>query len=149
MPDPEIDRRCTDCGASVRPHALFCPQCGQPIVPQSGAPDPEPTNVVQAAETATDPSETQPLVALPDLSKTQPLTTRVSEHVSPPKDAQSKKSISRITEGNVMGRVEKLRKVSSVVIDEAAYDPSIRFILVTAVLFILFLVLLILSKVLS
>jgi len=104
---------------------------------------------VQAAETATDPSETQPLVALPDLSKTQPLTTRVSEHVSPPKDAQSKKSISRITEGNVMGRVEKLRKVSSVVIDEAAYDPSIRFILVTAVLFILFLVLLILSKVLS
>ena len=30
-------------------------------------------------------------------------------------------------------RVEKLRKVSSVVIDQAAYDPSLRFLLVAAV----------------
>ena len=52
------------------------------------------------------------------------------------------------TEG-VRGRVEKLRKVSSVVIDQAAYDPSLRFLLVAAVLFVLFIVLLILSKVLG
>jgi len=49
----------------------------------------------------------------------------------------------------VRGRVEKLRKVSSVVIDQAAYDPSLRFLLVAAALFILFLMLLILSKVLG
>ena len=49
----------------------------------------------------------------------------------------------------VRGRVEKLRKVSSVVIDQAAYDPSLRFILVAAALFLLFLILLILSKVLG
>ena len=49
----------------------------------------------------------------------------------------------------VRGRVEKLRKVSSVVIDQAAYDPSLRFLLVAAALFLLFLVLLILSKVLG
>jgi hypothetical protein len=50
---------------------------------------------------------------------------------------------------NVRDRVEKIRHVSSVVIDQAAYDPSLRFILVAAVLFVLFLFLLILSKVLG
>jgi hypothetical protein len=46
----------------------------------------------------------------------------------------------------VKARVERLRHVSSVVIDQAAYDPSLRFLLVAAAFFILFLVLLILSK---
>jgi hypothetical protein len=49
----------------------------------------------------------------------------------------------------VRGRVEKLRKVSSVEIDQAASDPSLRFLLVAAALFLLFLILLILSKVLG
>lgn len=49
----------------------------------------------------------------------------------------------------VRGRVEKIKHVSSVVIDQAAYDPSLRFLLVAAVLFVLFLVLMILSKVLG
>jgi len=49
----------------------------------------------------------------------------------------------------VKGRVEKLRHVSSVVIDQAAYDPSLRFLLVAAAFFILFLVLLIMSKVIG
>lgn len=50
---------------------------------------------------------------------------------------------------SVRGRVEHIRKVSSVVIDQAAYDPSIRFLLVAAAFFILFLVLLIASKVIG
>jgi len=50
---------------------------------------------------------------------------------------------------NVRERVEKIRHVSSVVIDQASYDPSLRFILVAAVLFGLFLVLLIISKVIG
>ena len=52
------------------------------------------------------------------------------------------------TEG-VRGRVEKIRKVSSVVIDQAAYDPSLRFLLVAAGMFLLFLILLIISKVIG
>ena len=52
-------------------------------------------------------------------------------------------------EHGVMARVEKLRKVSSVMIDQAAYDPSLRFLLVAAGLFLLFLLLLILSKVIG
>jgi uncharacterized membrane protein YvbJ len=45
--------------------------------------------------------------------------------------------------------VEKLRQISTTVIDEAAYDPSLRFVLVAAVLFILFLVILILSELIT
>ena len=45
----------------------------------------------------------------------------------------------------VRSRAETLR----VVIDQAAYDPSLRFILVGAVLFVIFLILLILSKVIG
>ena|SRR5688500_13793528 len=111
MSEPEIARRCTTCGASVRQRAMFCPQCGNPI-PEAQAP----------VATAT------PLI---------PET--IIETAPKPK----------VHEDGVRGRVEKLRKVSSVMIDQAAYDPSLRFLLVAAVLFILFLVLLILSKVIG
>ena len=47
------------------------------------------------------------------------------------------------------GRVENIRKVSSVLIDQAAYDPSLRFLLVAAAFFILFIVLLVASKVIG
>src|SRR5215217_943559 len=100
MSEPEIARRCTACGVTVRQHAVFCPQCGNPIPPTTVEPAP----------------------ALPPHPRHQ---------------------------DGVRGRVEKLRKVSSVVIDQAAYDPSLRFLLVAAAFFILFLVLLILSKVIG
>lgn len=45
--------------------------------------------------------------------------------------------------------VEKLRQISSIVIDEAAYDPSLRFVLVAAVLFFLFVVILIFSELIT
>jgi uncharacterized membrane protein YvbJ len=45
----------------------------------------------------------------------------------------------------VRGKVETLR----VVIDQAAFDPSLRFLLVAAFLFVVFIVLLILSKVIG
>jgi len=46
-------------------------------------------------------------------------------------------------------RVEKIRHVSSVVIEEASYDPSLRFVLVALALFIIFIILLVLSKVMG
>lgn|SRR5574338_83272 len=109
MSEPEIARRCTSCGVSVRQHAMFCPQCGNPI-PQAAA-----TTVT--ATSAPAPAPTTP--------------PRPRHH------------------DGVKGRVEKLRHVSSVMIDQAAYDPSLRFLLVAAAFFILFLVLLILSKVIG
>ena len=112
MSEPEIARRCTACGVTVRERAAFCPQCGNPV-PQG------PVTVTTATDTIVDPAPVMP--------PTQPL---------------------RHQDG-VKGRVEKLRHVSSVVIDQAAYDPSLRFLLVAAAFFILFLVLLILSKVIG
>jgi len=65
----------------------------------------------------------------------------IVDHTPPPKPPRH--------HGGVKGRVEKLKHVSSVVIDQAAYDPSLRFLLVAAAFFILFLVLLIMSKVIG
>ncbi|HJS24958.1 MAG TPA: zinc-ribbon domain-containing protein [Pyrinomonadaceae bacterium] len=112
MSEPEIARRCSSCGASVRQRAMFCPQCGNPVS-QSQAP----------VTTATTPLIPETIIETAPAAK--------------------------VHEDGVRSRVEKLRKVSSVVIDQAAYDPSLRFLLVAAVLFLLFLVLLILSKVIG
>ena len=109
MSEPEIARRCTHCGITLRQTALFCPQCGQEIGE---------SKVVES------------------VSDNPPPTARAAPHAS------------GLT-GNVRERVEKIRHVSSVVIDQASYDPSLRFILVAAVVFVLFLVLLILSKVIG
>ena len=110
MSEPEIARRCSACGLSVRQRAMFCPQCGNPIDSQHA------TTTVTPPETVIDTAATQPLTAERD---------------------------------GVRARVEKFRKVSSVMIDQAAYDPSLRFLLVAAALILLFLVLLILSKVIG
>ncbi|HKG45892.1 MAG TPA: zinc-ribbon domain-containing protein [Pyrinomonadaceae bacterium] len=112
--EPEIARRCTACGLSVRQRAVFCPQCGNPI-PEAAAT----TTVATVADTIVDPAPTKPLAKRP-----------------------------RHQDG-VKARVEKLRHVSSVMLDQAAYDPSLRFLLVAAAFFILFLVLLIISKVIG
>ena len=71
------------------------------------------------------------------------------ENPSSPMPPASQTSAPTSVAGNVRERVEKIRHVSSVVIDQASYDPSLRFILVAAVVFILFLLLLILSKVIG
>jgi uncharacterized membrane protein YvbJ len=67
-----------------------------------------------------------------------------TEALTPPPPVEHK-----APDHGVRGRVDRIRKVSSVVIDQAAYDPSLRFLLVAAALFILFIVLVILSKVIG
>jgi predicted RNA-binding Zn-ribbon protein involved in translation (DUF1610 family) len=114
MSEPEIARRCTACGVTLRQRAMFCPQCGNQISQSAAA------TTTTMADTIIEPA--------PAPAPTPPRTLH--------------------TDG-VKGRVEKLKHVSSVVIDQAAYDPSLRFLLVAAVFFVLFLVLLILSKVIG
>jgi zinc-ribbon domain len=157
MPDPEIDRRCVVCGAAVRPRAVFCPQCGQPVNRQTESSDGRPSPDLAETRPLTavpDVGETLPLRAIPDLSETQPLialpptvASPATPHHNPNQPATA--SVARVSEEHVKGPVGKLRKASSVVIDQAAYDPSIRFLLVAAALFLLFLVLLVLSKVIG
>jgi len=121
MSEPEIARRCVACGVSVREHAMFCPQCGNPITQHRAA-----TTNISTAETIVDdaPVESTPTPAQPVV-------------------------VHRPADHSVRGRVEHIRKVSSVMIDQAAYDPSLRFLLVAAAFFILFIVLLIASKVIG
>ena len=46
-------------------------------------------------------------------------------------------------------RVEKIHHVSTAMFEEASYDPSLRFVLVALGLFLVFVILLVLSKVMG
>lgn len=52
-------------------------------------------------------------------------------------------------EGRIAPRVEKLRQASTVMLDEAADDPGLRFVLIAAVLIIFSLVLVLLNQILK
>jgi hypothetical protein len=52
-------------------------------------------------------------------------------------------------EGKIAPRVEKMRRASTVVLDEAADDPGLRFVLVAALLILFSLGLLLLSQILK
>src|SRR5262249_28322739 len=127
--DPEIDRRCTSCGASVRSRSLFCPQCGKPIPHQATTSTPPEANtnvsdrgtaIPVSPEVHWDAAETRPLISISDLSETKPLVgppTKVPDdiQVHQPQNLQEQTNVAPET---VLGRVDKIRKVSSVVIDE-------------------------------
>jgi hypothetical protein len=66
-----------------------------------------------------------------------------SESIAPEKPKRN------APEPRVQPSVQKVRKATSVFIEEATYDPSLRFVVVAAFLFVLFLVLLVLSKVMT
>lgn len=55
-------------------------------------------------------------------------------------------SKARVVEDDVKQRVQKFRDISGVVIEEASYDPSLRFVLVALVLVVLFLVIALLNN---
>lgn len=173
MSEPEISRRCLTCGATVRHSAAFCPQCGQMLDSRETPIDPPPADesaptvlelrtpetVIERREEDLEENpppqnfETRPLSstqAAPML-ETQPLhvvsPNATANELPPPIVTRVDDSARRKHEPSVLERVEKLRKASSGMIDQAAYDPSLRFLLVTAVLVILFVILMILSKV--
>jgi hypothetical protein len=161
MSKPQIARRCPTCGVSIRVPASFCPQCGKALTPKSdvaseakhagalppGSGTPEFT-ADTARSAATDPLNSEkvpPTGASPSPSapRKQPMQATVGmvHRVGPPPR--------RVIRDDGLNRVEKFRQISSAVIDEAAYDPSLRFVLVAAVLFVLFLFLLLLSELIT
>ncbi|MFN2532985.1 MAG: hypothetical protein ABR555_16995 [Pyrinomonadaceae bacterium] len=147
MTEPEIARRCKVCGASMRSQALFCHQCGEPIITDqlTAAAGGRKTGELLDAEQeqgATSGSETAE--AIPAAAAEQKPARRGRETI------ERAAHVARAGfEDNVLGRVERIRKVSGVVLDQAAYDPSLRFLLVAAVLLVLVLLLIVLNKVIS
>ena len=145
MSEPEIARRCSHCGVTLRQRALFCPQCGQKILDSADATDaPNIQRDTQLIEPQ--PIETQLIER--STSETQILEPP-SRDVQPTEDPSLTTSALTGVAGNVRDRVEKIKHVSSVMIDQAAYDPSLRFLLVAAVIFVVFLLVVILSKVIG
>jgi len=174
MSEPEIARRCPTCGASIREVALFCPQCGnaQPPRQARAAAEPETTSKTTAPlESKKDESSQKSMSntiaiqrpedvpKLPDearsMSDTMVIerperTTKapVSPGVRGAMGARIQRAttLARDVEGDVIHRVQKVREVSSVVLDEAGNDPGLRFVLVAVIVFVLFLVIVLLNK---
>jgi len=170
MSEPYIARRCKSCGASIRERAFFCPQCGKSLTdsmePKSGS-EAGQANHPKAAVTAplnevpgkkeqldTKPKTKNSVKPLPprrrDASGTPSAKSAegpVSSVLAGARDkVQRATGVARHVGGDVVQRGQKLREISHVVRDEAAYDPSLRFVLVAAVLFVLFLVMVLLNR---
>ena len=172
---PEISHRCPSCGASVRDRdALFCPECGTTLSEKSAEPKASeaaesltsspPPEAVEAPDVAPDAEVDEPS------SSAQPEIAETSAANVNPKDDEPVAAVHRrgektrerlhrasevsrrVTRGVIeepAKRVEKIRQASTVVIEEASYDPSLRFVLVALGLFVVFVVLLVLSKVMG
>ncbi len=169
----EISHRCPSCGASVRDRdALFCPECGKPLSAKpkttdaSASPDtfrkPEAGGIVEVSR-ATSGDEapaindpTEPANAAAAAGNTQDDASAQPAHRRGEKTRERLHRASEVARGVGRGvieepakRVEKIRQASTVVIEEASYDPSLRFVLVALGLFVVFVVLLVLSKVMG
>ena len=182
---PEISHRCPACGVSIRDfgeRALFCPECGRPLVTEES----HEASIVTEESLETNEIQAQPVVsraedaaaesaAAPDVGNAQPQgdelpkdetpklgTDEVARPTIDPSKAprhgareRTRETLHRASnvargaiEDNVK-RVEKIHHVSSVMLEEAHYDPSLRFVLVALGLFVVFVLLLVLSKVMG
>jgi len=163
MSEPEISRRCLSCGASVRRRGLFCPECGKRLE------NPVETTVEQSKATATpsngeahrlgavkvvavwpaSPREASVSGLAGDAARPEAASDYSHRRGTPGKLHRATEAARRELEESVLPQVQRLRQVSSVVLEEASYDPSLRFVLVAAVLFVIFVVVLALSKVMG
>ena len=150
---PEISHRCPSCGASTRDFGegvLFCPECGKALAGSEKGQEVTANASVAAgsvspAATSTSEQGDSPAGKVPKSDHEDRLTAR--ERTRETLQRASQKTRGAI-EHNVK-RVEKVHHVSSAMLEEATYDPSLRFVLVALGLFVLFVVLLILSKVMG
>jgi hypothetical protein len=175
---PEISRRCSSCGASIRERAMFCPQCGQALANAAQVSEPP-----LAADAKTPPATEKPPAGdasnrtadtssySPEPQSAGPIETRrpvsapahdknragrqAAATSHPGKVERTRERLQRASsvargalEENVK-RVDRIRHVSTVVLEEASYDPSLRFVLVALALFLVFVFLLVLSKVMG
>ena len=160
MPKPEIARRCPICGASIREAAAYCPQCGETLAEQSPEEKPRASAVTTPlveSSPARDEAKKRGPRATSAEEKQEPIETAASVHQKAREGKapvgkvrntiQRASTLARDVEGDVIHRVKNVRRLSNVVLDEAGYDPSLRFVLVAAVLFLLFLLVLVLNKV--
>jgi predicted nucleic acid-binding Zn-ribbon protein len=159
---PKISHRCPSCGVSVRDfgeRAMFCPECGKPLMETNSA-QPGKEGSAKVGERAGHADTSAPVVVPPEQISSDKVAGIESETAPPAEDRHRGRERTRETlhrasnmargaiEDNVK-RVEKIHHVSTVMLEEATYDPSLRFVLVALGLFVVFVILLILSKVMG
>ena len=176
MTEPEIARRCPTCGASIREVALFCPQCGNPQPRRQAQTAAEPdidsknTAPLEDQEVLSPDRSFSDTIAIerfdkptsPDEPGSMADTMVIERPERPPQTSagpgvraavgakiQRATTIARDVEGDVIHRVQKVREVSSVVLDEAGNDPGLRFVLVAVIVFVLFLFIVLLNKLIA
>src|SRR5689334_21997513 len=141
---PEISHRCPACGVSIREfgeRALFCPECGKPLaaapetVPAEAKAGPVAADNSQA-ESAPAPTmhqESHPELVAERAGAEKLVTNADGRHGARERTRETLHRASTAArsaiEDNVK-RVEKIQHVSSVMLEEAHYDPSLRFVLV-------------------
>ena len=156
---PEISHRCPACGASIREFGegvLFCPECGKPLASvgaesQPGITTKETDDQLATAAVTTDKTMKQSESA-PAHDKTQTKSPDGARLRARERTRETLHRASDVARGAIednVKRVEKIHHVSTVMLEEATYDPSLRFVLVALGLFVLFIVLLVLSKVMG
>jgi hypothetical protein len=170
MQQPEISTRCSSCGAAVREPAMFCPECGKPLTAAAqtevaAAPEIEQSVLAPVTQTETvaprdaeAPPEVVKLADPPAAPQTAATTTEKSSSAPAVPHGARERTRERLhrasnaargaIEDNVK-RVEKIHHVSTAMIEEAHYDSSLRFVLVALGLFVVFIILLVLSKVMG
>ena len=112
-----------------------------------------------AVSSATEPDTPEPLDAPTATTAVANTTDEVSSQPAHRRGEKTRERLHRASEvargvgrgviEEPVKRVEKIRHASTVVIEEASYDPSLRFVLVALGLFVVFVVLLVLSKVMG
>jgi hypothetical protein len=154
--------------------ALFCPECGKALSEKSAALKADaPADAVSSStapadnetpDEVTDSAVDEPSSSAPPAiveTSTAPANQKDEESV-PPAHRRGEKTRERLHRASDIARgvgrgvieepakrVEKIRHASNVVIEEASYDPSLRFVLVALGLFVVFVILLVLSKVMG
>ena len=167
---PEISRRCLGCGASVRASARYCPQCGSGLFEKSGGAATEADArgaVSELAKTraAAEKLEGADVPLRPDLAATRdakPSPTN-AEPAPPSNESRGEAAAAKVAgavgatrrraasvvKESIAPHVERVRDRSIVMLEEAPDDSGLRFVIIAAVLFALFIFLLVLSTVIK
>lgn len=173
MSEPEISRRCPACGVAIRGYAAFCPQCGEKLghpgdvsqLPEIATAERERDHVAAAPAVAR-AADAAVSEAAPAESSSAPVQS-VAARSQPEGQVEAPSSVLVRGDGQAVAAnrresinaaegnspetpspapaIRGLRDSSKFVMTEAAADPGLRFVLVAAALFLVFVVFMVIS----